>query len=303
MDPLAVAIRLGLYLDLMLLFGGAAFRLHALLRESAEQLRGSGGTGMFITALLGLALSLLGLVALAASMSGAPLTDVEGDAVTMLLRETSVGTAGIVRLQALIVAAFFSLFWRRWPRNASLGVLLGAGTALATLAWSGHGAMDEGLPGWLHLGADIVHLLAAGIWVGALAALLALALRGGAALAHLRRLHDALERFSTVGIAIVLLLVLSGFANILFLTGAATLAAILTSAWSWLLFAKLVLFAAMLLLAAINRFRLTPQLAGSPDAAALRHARLSLSLESAAALLILLLVAWLGMLEPPISTV
>lgn len=301
-DPLNIAIRFGLYLDLMLLFGGAAFRFHSLLRDRAERNRRASGAGIGVAALLGIALSLLGFVALAASMSGTALTNVDRDTLA-LLGGTTVGKAAIIRLQALSVAGACALFWRRLPVPAALIVLLSSGTALATLAWSGHGAMDEGLFGWLHLGADIIHLLAAGIWVGALAALLTLALRGRADLPHLRRLHDALERFSAIGIAVVFLLVFSGFANTLFLTGPAALDAILTATWSGLLSAKLALFAAMLLLAFINRFRLTPRLAGTPDAASLRHVRLSLSLESAAALLILLLVAWLGTLEPPISTV
>jgi copper resistance protein D len=37
-----------------------------------------------------------------------------------------------------------------------------------TLAWSGHGGASPGVPGYLHIAADFVHLIAAGAWVGGL---------------------------------------------------------------------------------------------------------------------------------------
>ena len=69
-----------------------------------------------------------------------------------------------------------------------------------------------------------------------------------------------------------------------------------------LLLAKLALFGAMLGLAAINRWRLTPALAAAGSDAgawpAERRIRLSIMLETTAAILILVLVAWLGTLDP-----
>ncbi len=57
----------------------------------------------------------------------------------------------------------------------------------------------------------------------------------------------------------------------------------------------------MLGCAAVNRFRLTPRLAGkgrsAPDA--LATLRRSIALESLLALLVIALVAWLGTLPPP----
>ena len=68
---------------------------------------------------------------------------------------------------------------------------------------------------------------------------------------------------------------------------------------------KLVLFAAMLGLAARNRFRLTPAIASSANsgsletAAAVRSIGRSVALETGLALIILGLIAWLGTLSPP----
>jgi copper resistance protein D len=72
-----------------------------------------------------------------------------------------------------------------------------------------------------------------------------------------------------------------------------------------LLIAKLVLFAAMLALASLNRFRLTPgferSIAAADHARALGALRVSLAVETACAVVILALVGWLGTLEPPVS--
>ena len=57
-----------------------------------------------------------------------------------------------------------------------------AGGILATMAWMGHAAATPGVDGYMHLGADVAHLLAAGAWLGALpplALMLARAARAG----------------------------------------------------------------------------------------------------------------------------
>jgi putative copper resistance protein D len=69
-----------------------------------------------------------------------------------------------------------------------------------------------------------------------------------------------------------------------------------------LLLAKLGLFAAMLGLAAANRYHLSPLLkqaiARGDHAAAVASLRKSLVFETGAAVLIVMLVAWLGTLNP-----
>ncbi|MFT6568809.1 MAG: putative copper resistance protein D, partial [Sphingomonas echinoides] len=69
-----------------------------------------------------------------------------------------------------------------------------------------------------------------------------------------------------------------------------------------LLLAKLALFALMLGLAALNRFRLTPRfeasIAASDHRGALGALRRSLGAETGCIIAILALVAWLGTLEP-----
>ncbi|WP_315760457.1 CopD family protein [Sphingomonas sp. Y38-1Y] len=69
-----------------------------------------------------------------------------------------------------------------------------------------------------------------------------------------------------------------------------------------LLLAKLGAFAAMVGLASLNRFRLTPALGSVASSGAARREigalRLSLAFEAALGIAVLALVAWLGTLEP-----
>lgn len=305
-DPASVAVRLALYVDLMLLLGLPAFGLYAL--RGAE--RASGAVLAFrrwvgSLALIGIGLSALALMLLAASMSGVALADVDRASVDAVVTGTSIGTAWQIRTAALLAAIWLSLMGWRKPVRGLIFATLVAGVALASLAWTGHGAASEGLRGQVHLTGDILHLLAAGLWIGALFALGLLLFSPASRMTgdHVVLSHRALEGFSTVGTVVVAAIIVSGITNSWILIGPANVPALFTTLYGRLLIAKLVLFAGMLGLAWANRFRLTPALAatlnGGDHADAVRALRRSLALETAAALAILWLVAWLGMLAPP----
>ena len=303
----AIVVRFGLYVALMLLFGLACFGLYAL--RGGE--RRSGATLRFTPLLAGSAiaaevLSVLGLLTVAASMAGVSLAALDRQTVAIVLG-TAAGVAWEVRTVAILVAALVPLAGRRHPRLALVAVAFTAGTAIATLAWTGHGAMDEGASGWVHLLADIFHLLAAAVWLGALVALVLLAFRKAerADRDHVILLHRVLKGFSTVGTAIVAIIVISGLVNSWMMVGLAQVAQLPYGLYGQLLIAKLALFAGMVLLAAANRFHLTPAfalaIANNDHQSAIVALRRSLAFETACAIAILGLVAWLGTLEPPLS--
>jgi len=307
-DMVTIAARLGLYLDLMLLFGLPMFGLYTL--RGGE--RASGSVLRFrsvlaTTALAGVGLSMLGMMVRAASISGLPINQVDRATVNLLISSTTFGAIWQVRLAALLLVLYFSVVgWRR-PAFALWSLSVTAAFALATLAWTGHGATDEGLQGWVQLGADITHLWAAGIWVGALFALCLLIFRPAARMAidHIHLCHRALDGFSKVGSAIVGTLILSGVINSWILIGPSRLGSLYNSVYGLLLVAKLILFGVMLILAAANRFFLTPSLAAIIEtgntSSAIKALRRSLAIETGCALAILALVAWLGLLAPPAS--
>ncbi|NNM77786.1 copper homeostasis membrane protein CopD [Sphingomonas sp. ID1715] len=299
-------VRFGLYLDLMILFGAPLFGIYS--PQPADHRRAALHTLRALyagAALVGLLLSALALAALTASMSGVPLLEVDWSAAAMLVRETSIGWAWLVRIAALglfiIVVALSHPM--RGP-SAGLLTLLG-GVALATLAWTGHGAMDEGLTGIVHVSADIFHLLAAGAWIAAIFALGTLLVRAHRSMSRdqAEYLHRALARFAAVGSIAVALLIVTGLVNSWVLVGLSGLATIGTNLYLQLLAIKLLLFIGMLALAALNRFRITPALEEAlrrgDQTQALRRLRKSLVVEASLGVAILGLVAWLGMLMPP----
>lgn len=306
MDNLPViAIRFALYADLMVLAGMTAFSLYAFTaaeRTSASFI--SLRPIVLVLALLGLILSGLGLLALAAAMMGADLFPVDPTHVRMIVVETAIGTAWVVRMLALVIVLVAALALERYPTPMRMVVLLASSVAIATLVWTGHAGATEGVSGTIHRLSDIVHMLAASIWVGGIASFVWLLFKPvwQTSPTELAITHRALEQFSRVGALVVGLIVLTGLINSQILVGAANIGTITTTPYGQLLLAKLALFGLMLALAAANRWRLTPALGAGvtsgDTAVAVTALRKSLIAEGAAVLLILALVAWLGTLEP-----
>ncbi|MGS1016091.1 copper homeostasis membrane protein CopD [Allosphingosinicella humi] len=303
-DWIALGVRFALYADLTLLFGLARLGVYALQDPtgdiaSALPLREIATT----TAVAGLILSGLGVAVMAAGMAGISLVEIDQETIGAVLFGMDTGVAALVRMAALglvLIACLGATGGRlRWHA----GILLLSAVALATLAWNGHAAMSEDTTGTVHLASDIVHLLAAGAWLGGLVGLMILLLpRGEMTYARLEAARRALADFSVAGSIIVALLIITGLINIWAIVGTDNLSGLLTSLYGLLLFAKIALFGAMVALAAANRFRLTPALERAmllnDSARAARALRLSLAVETTAGFLILALVAWLGMLAP-----
>lgn len=308
-EGLTIGIRFALYANLMLLFGMPLFGLYAL--KGAERLHSNVLPVRALSiwlALLATGLSVLSIIAMTASMAGVSLFEVDRASVSSMISETPMGNAWQARMAALLGTLYLAvvLGGRNRPTWLVL-VSFGAATALASLAWTGHGAASEGIAGTRHLIADIVHLLASGAWIGALAALGVMLFRSSAKMTddHLRLTHRALDGFSLVGTVIVGLIVASGLVNSYMLVGPAHVLSLPSTLYGQLLMTKLALFGVMLALAAANRFHLTPAfdqaIKENGTIKSIALLRRSLIFEASAALLILGLVAWLGTLEPPMS--
>lgn len=304
-----ITVRFALYLDLMLAFGLPLFELYT---ASASRNEGSAVASRLVLSALSLAgagQSILGLLLIAASMSDVPLFELDRGSVDGLLNGTAIGTVGKIRVVALLVAALLG-FWPAARRRVQGALQSGIGAvALASLAWTGHGAADEGPRGLLHLTADIIHLLAAGVWGGALAGLLLLLAQNRIAgidrTDRIALAHRALAGFAPVGTVAVALIVVTGLVNSWFLIGFANISSLASSLYGRLLILKLVVFAGMIGLAGLNRFKLTPAITargGALVAGAMRSIRRSVALEASLALIVLGLVAWLGTLVPPASS-
>ena len=162
--------------------------------------------------------------------------------------------------------------------------------------------MDEGSRRYWHFTSDIFHLLAAGGWLGALAAFaLLLRLKSLKGDQEARILARVLTGFESAGAVIVVIISITGVANYLFIVGP-NLDEVMLSTYGELLFLKVLLFAGMIVLATLNRFHLSPLLERSVRngdyAVAVNALRRSMKLEFSMAVIIICLVAWLGTLSP-----
>jgi putative copper resistance protein D len=256
----------------------------------------------------GIAATPLWLWCQTAQMSGDGLLDVNRGDLVYVLAATRSGTLALTRMTLLVAALLLGLVneWRR-PGYRFSHALIGV-ALLGTLAGSGHGMMDLGVAGLVHLSGDMLHLLAAAIWFGALIALLSalgVATRTRSA-ADVTEAHRVLNGFSAIGIAVVAVLVLGGLINSWFLVGPYRVLQLYQSSYGRVLGIKLLLFAAMLVAATCNRFWLLPRLdravaAARDPASALAALRHSLRVETLLALLVLLAVGELQYLTPPVG--
>lgn len=302
-DPFSIGLRFALYADLMMLFGLALFGLYSLRGPE----RCSGVVLPFLpllatSAATGLLLSVVSIVQMAKAMSGVAEWGEAMPHVEMMIAETELGTAWLIRMAALVAAAVVIAFNPRWPLASLLVVSLLAGVALATLAWTGHGAMDEGSRRFWHFSADILHLWASSGWFGALVAF-ALLLRPSKleTRASVQILSRTLTGFERAGAVIVVLIVFTGVMNYLLIVGP-QITGLAQSTYGLLLLGKLGLFVVMIGLASANRFLLSPALEQAVHQGdytrAARSIRYSMALELGSAILVLGLIAWLGTLSP-----
>ena len=298
---LAVAIRFALYANLMVLFGWPLFALYG----TRDKAMGLSPRSLASLILLAVFLSVAGMLAMTASMSGVAIIDVDRGSIEAMVFETPMGVAWQVRMAAL--AAIAVLAFVRNPVVSIVQVALAA-AALASLAWTGHGAAGEATKGLVQLVADIVHLLAAGAWIGALVALGLMVARNASRLtsADFLSMHRTLAGFSKAGTIFVALVIVTGTINTWVLVGPAGVRLVGSDQYVQLLAIKLVLFAATFGLAAMNRFRLTPTLRRNLDVGVVplgshRALRRSIAIENGLAMSVLAIVAWLGTLVPPAS--
>jgi putative copper resistance protein D len=243
------------------------------------------------------------LLLVAVSMSGLSFGEsMTSDVLSTVVNETQFGRVSEIRFMLAVVLAG-CLAYDRFLLARGLGLAISLGL-IAALAWTGHAGSTPGEMGILHQTADILHLIAAAAWIGGLVvlALLLSLSRNDRTDAGLSFVRDATQRFSTMGIAIVVVVFATGIINAWILVG--SWHALIVTGYGRLLMLKVVLFAAMLLIAAANRFWLTPRLAlpaaSEPQYEAVHRLERNSMIEIALALLIFAIVGMLGTLHPAI---
>lgn len=279
MALLAVAAKAAGYGAALLAMGGALFVAIFARRAGPDVLRLARRMAA-LAALAGLVVLAARFGLRAARISGMGLAAATDSAMLDFVWQSPLGAAALWRAagEAAILAVL-------WPRAGGWIALGGAVAVALSYAQVGH---TLAYPRWALATLLVVHLLAIAVWVGALAPLgRAAGGPGGAALLH---------RFGVVVAGVVAALLVAGTGLAWILSG--SLSALLGTAYGWGLLAKVGIIAALLGLAARNKWRLVPALRdGRPGAGtALRRA---IAAEGVAVALILVVTAAITTLATP----
>jgi copper resistance protein D len=254
---------------------------------------------------------LLGLWVQLATVTDRPLFQaLAPEALWNMLTGTQYGRVWTVRMALMVLLGSF-LWWHERERDRRdwwalrleiLGLAVSTHTAQA---WMGHAVAGEGVVLVYQVLADSLHLLAAGVWWGALpllAFLLSWAQRTDDPHAGLVA-AEAVRRFSTLGLVSVSVLILSGLGNAWGLVG--TVPALVGTAYGRLLLLKVSLLLPLMIIAARNLLhekprllQLTVEAARSETPRILQHLRRNVSGEIILGGMILLVVGVLGVLPP-----
>ena len=250
---------------------------------------------------------LLWFVFSVANMSGTMAGIADQEMLWTVVNETTFGSVWMARMVLVVLILGVTAVCPRRKGIAGPGLVTAflASILLASLAGTGHVQVEEGWMSLAHVGSDAAHLLAAGAWLGGLVPLgfilLDYSMRGGEPIVDVDRI---LLRFSSMGYVAVATLVASGLINSWFLVG--SVSSLLTTLYGQILLAKVAAFAAMLALAAANRFWLVPRMmetrAGSGQAAVwLARLRYHVLGEQFLGVMVLLAVSVLGTIRPAIG--
>lgn len=185
-------------------------------------------------------------------------------------------------------------------QNSSRAIqLVFSGCLLGSLAWMGHGQESSN---W-HLAADILHLLAAGLWPTGLLpfALLLKQLRRHSEPGKWLFIGALVRRFSAVSLGTVTLLAVTGIVNSCYLLD--SFSALFTQPYGRWLSIKSLLFLVAVGIGAVNLRRLKPRLLQTNPPSEFTHSlaaqlQLNVFLELVLGTLIVIIVAILGILPP-----
>ena len=317
-DWLEPALRFVQYVLLLGLFGWAAFRILGLRAATWVPERSGRSTAILAAALAPVVSTMLMLAAISAMM-GQPLAALDVSMIQAMTLSTDMGWAFMVRTALLLAGLVAILVARKVTGLAAAAFCFGA--ALMTLGWSGHAAGTEGALGSLHRISNGVHLLAAGLWLGAIGWFLHLTIEAHREPGHVSAmpLLTIMHRFAPLGVALVATVAATGLLNAQLIFGLENSPVTLTTTYGLLLAVKIAAVAAMLAFGAHNarlsRQMVSANVAADPtedaasaediepiEAAALPALRRSLTMELSLALVVIGLVAVFGMLSPMLMT-
>jgi copper resistance protein D len=246
------ALRFAHYALLLGLLGSTAFRLVGLRGIDPVSLDRANGA-LIVAAVAAPLVSMALMLVSIAAMMGAPVRTLDRPMIEAIISSTDMGTAFLVRI-TLLSAGLCVLLVRRQTKAALPTAAILFGVALMTLGWSGHAAATEGTTGLFHRLNNGVHLLGAGLWLGAIGWFLRLTgkVHRQPDRVAAQVLLTAMHRFAPLGGTLVATIALTGLVNSQLIFGLEASATVLTTDYGLLLVAKIVLVGGMLSYGARN---------------------------------------------------
>jgi putative copper resistance protein D len=303
-----IVSRLLQFAAVIVVFGCGAFRLYGLGTDTdttSVHALSTFDDWFWRVATAGAVVVLLSAVSLmlatTANMAGTAAAALDPDTIRKVILGTSFGRVWCWHLFFVLLLIGTCLVPRvswRMPAILVLSLLL-----LVSLGWVGHALEGEGIASLVHQINQMVHLLAAGLWLGGLVPLAWLLGRAQSLSGKdwILVARDVGPRFSQMGYAAVALLAATGLLNTLLLVGSA--GALVGTPYGRLLALKILLFLGMVAVALFNRFRLLPRLQWETQASAATAALArSVLCEQELGLAILGVVSVLGTWPPAIHT-
>ncbi|WP_227734216.1 copper homeostasis membrane protein CopD [Yersinia proxima] len=246
------------FLAVMLMFGLSIFTALLAPDRFSSILKNRLSSLLIFSTFLGLA-SAIGLLAIQAGMMGDGWSDTYRLSVWWAVLGTRFGEIWQWHLGLSILSMWVVLIG---TTRLYYRLMVGCSTLLlASLAFTGHAAMHDGVVGWIHQTNQILHLLSAGYWLGCLPALL-VCLAYTARNDVKREAITTLIRFSSWGHLAVALVLATGVINSIIILRETSLT--LTSAYQMLLLSKVILVLLMIIIAVINRYLIVPMLRKLP---------------------------------------
>lgn len=296
---LAIALALGAVTWLLFVLGPRT----GARAEAEEELLSRFRKLMLPVAAVGIMVSLAAIPFQGAIAGGSSFWQAFGSGIPGEVIDTRFGTVMLARAAAWTVLAGLVAFRPAGFRSASVVSVVGLLTALwlaVTPALAGHASTRD--PGWLLIPSDIVHVAAMAVWTGGLVAMLVvlpvLTRRIEAPAERTIVLTETTMRFSAIALAAVALIGVSGAVQAILEVG--SLGALLDTQFGRAVLIKIVLFAVLVVLGAVNRARIVPGLVRRMEERAApgkpgRRLRFNLRLE------VLLIVGVLGVTAALVS--
>jgi copper transport protein len=309
------------YLSIALMVGGLVFLAFAWRpafeanrddeprwTEAADAFRRRAVQLLAFAVVLGIVVSLVGILLQGASAAGASLWGSLKWSIVEDTLDSRFGTVWLLRgidwavLGVLLLAFLRAPRARRWLAPL---LVLGCAYLASTPAFSGHASVES--PVWVMFPSDFIHVLASSVWVGGIAFLL-LALP-----AATRRLEPdertqvllaTLARFSPIALGSVVAIAVTGLVQAYI--DVRRVADLLDTTYGLLVLAKMVLLVVLIGFGWVNRDRIIPRLRRLVDEAAAPGsigvlARRNLRGELATMLVVLGVTAVLIAYAPPID--